>query len=130
MSDELIGKVATVYHVSFCKKFCKEYGTCGNLMNDQTKLVAPCVWDEIPVDEVLVQSKNWIDLEKGDKIVFTKVLSNQILVGKEYEVLYVDKDWKSAHPRCQPEFKFMCENGKIKCMQRKLYGHFAIIVGN
>lgn len=34
----------TVTDIDFCKKNCSEYGNCGNLLEDQTKLVAPCDW--------------------------------------------------------------------------------------
>lgn len=64
--------------------------------------------------------KGWNDLQIGDKIIFTKVLSKYILVNKEYEVTHVGCEWKEQH---YSNFSFICENGMEKSLPKHPKGY-------
>ncbi len=54
------------------------------------------------------------DLKAGDTIVFDRVMSKYIEVGKKYQVLYVSQDFEKWYG----SFEIMLENNKTKRMKR------------
>jgi hypothetical protein len=64
--------------------------------------------------------KSWNDLQMGDKIIFSRLVSKNVLIEKEYEVTYVDDDWKREYYSC---FRFVCENGSEKRLQKHPRGY-------
>ena len=59
------------------------------------------------------------DLKAGDTIVFDRVMSKYIEVGKKYKVLYVSTDFKTWDGL----FEIMLENNKTKRMKRYTQGY-------
>ncbi|MCA6445444.1 MAG: hypothetical protein IM600_18600 [Bacteroidetes bacterium] len=64
--------------------------------------------------------KGWNDLQLGDRIVFDKSMSKDVLVGKEYEITNVGHDWKEQH---YSNFGFVCENGREKYLRKHPSGY-------
>lgn len=64
--------------------------------------------------------KGWNDLQIGDKIIFTKVISKYVLTDKEYEVTHVGHEWKEQH---YSRFGFICENGTEKYLPKHPKGY-------
>jgi len=59
------------------------------------------------------------DLKAGDTIVFDRVMSKYIEVGKEYKVLYVSTDFEKWYG----SFEIILDNNKIKRMKRYTQGY-------
>ena len=59
------------------------------------------------------------DLKAGDTIVFDRVMSKYIEVGKKYKVLYVSQDFEKWHG----SFEIMLENNKTKRMKWYTQGY-------
>lgn len=59
------------------------------------------------------------DLKAGDTIVFDRVMSKYVEVGKEYKVIYVSPDFKKWHGT----FEIMLQNNKTKMMKRYTQGY-------
>lgn len=59
------------------------------------------------------------DLKAGDRIVFDRVMSQYIEVGKKYKVLYVSQDFEKWYG----SFEIMLENNKTKRMKRYTQGY-------
>ena len=69
------------------------------------------------------------DLKVGDTIVFDRVMSKYIEVGKEYKVLYVSTDFKNWRGIFEIRFEIRTENNKIKRMRIYTQGYIWHIVG-
>ena len=64
--------------------------------------------------------KSWNDLSVGDFIVFSSTMSKNIIVGKTYEVVYVDADFCDYY---RSWFGIIGEDGKRKSLRKYANGY-------
>jgi hypothetical protein len=64
--------------------------------------------------------KGWNDLQIGDKVIFSKTMSKDVLLEKEYEVVWIDSDFANQYDAW---FTIKCENGKEKGLRKHAIGY-------
>ena len=70
-------------------------------------------------------SLSWNDLQIGSKVVFKKTMSKYLTIDKEYEVVWVDSDWKKYDGSC---FRIIDDNNKHKSLRKHAKGYLMSIV--
>ena len=64
--------------------------------------------------------KGWNDLQIGDKVIFSKSMSKDVIIEKEYEVIWIDSDFANQYDAW---FTIKCENGKEKVLRKHAKGY-------
>ena len=64
--------------------------------------------------------KCWNDLQRGDKVIFSKTMSKDVLPEKEYEVIWIDSDFANQYDAW---FTIKCENDKEKGLRKHAKGY-------
>jgi hypothetical protein len=72
-------------------------------------------------------SLSWNDLTIGSKIVFSKTMSKHLTEGKEYEVCWVDENWKVDN---KSWFSIIDDNNKHKSLRKQAKGYLMSAVYN
>ena len=71
-------------------------------------------------NKVECNPKSWNNLKIGDKIIFDRTLSKNALIGKEYEVIFVENDWQKEYTS---RFGLIGEDGKEKYLRKHSRGY-------
>ena len=67
----------------------------------------------------------WNDLKIGSKVLFTKTMTKYLTEGKEYDVIFVDTDWKETP---NSYFEIIADNNKRKFILKHAKGYLMSIV--
>lgn len=76
-------------------------------------------------DNIERNPKSWNNLKIGDKIIFDRTMSKDVLIGKKYEVIFVSYDWEKSFGG---HFIFIGESGKQRYLSKYPRGYRTRVV--
>lgn len=88
-------------------------------------LEALAIIDEYHFQNIKLKRDFYKDLQVGDFIVFEKVMSKYLTVGKKYKVVEIGKGWSESY---HAYFKFYDDRNKVKYLRKGTSGYQITLV--